>query len=454
MNAELILATLEVNVDAELQVIREEITPLILSHRTRVKRYLDYGTNLIASVNTGEMNSEKDELIKKYIIAGKTLETDLKENRSIVTKSMDLAKKQFTDVENLLSITKTDTIVYECQQIRNRYAQAIVEAEKKRQAEIARKQAKDAECIELKKTIELQFSIHFNSYVAAKKSIFNEKFNKITLETFEKESSWFINTPFAYDINHFNSFKWNVINNYHNDSEFNQILHSVLDVAYTTSCNAYVAELNELRSLLVDNLQSKKNELQSIRDFEIEEQKQKQVAEQLRLEALAADSARQAEIAKHQAENNRLATERQAEQTRINNERIARETAERNQAAAIAAEKQKQAEQAIETKAQVATTVSMFDSVVQSTEAPAAPRINEGWQVSITHPAGALEIFRNWFEKEGVKLSIEKLTDKIDFAVKFTEKEAKKDEKFMIKSNFIKYTPVYKAVNNKEKEVK
>ncbi len=77
------------------------------------------------------------------------------------------------------------------------------------------------------------------------------------------------------------------------------------------------------------------------------------------------------------------------------------------------------------------------------------PETRSGYQITILHQAGAVEIFNFWFQKEGANCTIDEIEKKSIAQMKgFCERVAHKDGE-MIQSKYLKYEPVYKAVNRK-----
>lgn len=448
---EVINQTLEVNIDKELEAVSVQIQPAIVKHRSRVKNALTFGAALLEELRTngGEMTPELDAKFKEYLQKIKVLAASLKDDRAIITKSMDLVREQFTSVENLLD-PKKPTIIAEIERIRNDYAAALALAEKNRLAEIARQQARKEEIIRVKAEIEKQFMTYFNGHLSDKKMKLSSFFNGMTLASFNLQAEQLKNFNFVYDMNHFSAFKFNGISRLDQD-DFSAAFTEVITPLYDIVSATYTTQLTELRATLVDQLKSKENELIQIAEFEKEQEAARIEAERLAEEAKKATEARRADIARIQREEEEKRQARLAELNRMEAERIERERQEAQRIEAERLESERKAAQEAQTKAETEKVMTLFETEIATAETPEIPKIKEGWEIKVENPAGYMELFLNWFNKAGSKLSLEDLDKKLDFTRKFAEKEAIKDETKMLKSNFLKYQPTYKADNRKSK---
>lgn len=445
------LSVLETNIDVELELVKVEIQPAIISHRERVSNALKFGESLINKfMESGEMTPELDAKFKEYIIKINALSKDLKDKRAVFTKTLDLVKEQFTEVENLLDVKKPDTIIAQIQKIRNDYAETIALAEKNRLAEIARNEAKKQDEIRLRSEIEKQFYAYFNKYLTDKKLSLNAIFNQITLNTFQEKSKWFNTLTFAYDLKHFAAFRYSGACTL-SDTEFYALFNDVLNPLFDKCNDAYKNEMNNLRLDLVGNLQSKKNELQSAFEFEQEQIKAKSEQARIEAEQKTASEARRKELEAEMKENKTKQREAKERQEFEEKARVQRESEEKARIESEQREKELNQSLEIEAKAETAKVLTMFDTELQTAGTPELPKIKEGWECSLTNSAGALELFIDWFNKEGKNWDIDKLSKKLDWLFTFANKQALKNESHTGNFKMVKFTPTYKADSRKEK---
>ncbi len=441
----------EINLDSEIDIIKSNVTPILNTHRERVRRALNAGSGIIKQLEAagGEITQEIDANANNYLLKIGIATKELLTSRQEITQAFDLLKKQFTEGENSLDAKKAGTIPYKIQVIRNEYAKQCAEKEKMRLAEIAKQARKKEEGINIKKEIELQLSKFFNTYLLNQKITYTNKFNSITLESFESETKWFENyKSFAYKLSEFQKFAPKVIHNLHTEEEYSKIFVSIMNDQYPILSETYKSEMLKTREEIVIQFQSKQNELIKIAEFEAEQikieeeklriEKEKQTANAARqkeLEALRLDNEVKEKQAKEQAATQAAATK---ERERIENERIAAEQAA----------KEKETTNTIELAGQQASILSMFEGEVEkSINAIEQPKMREGFEIKVHDISAYLELFTYWYKDEGVGLTVEKMDKKLDFVRKYAEKIASKDESKIIKSKSFSYEPIYKAIN-------
>jgi len=77
---------------------------------------------------------------------------------------------------------------------------------------------------------------------------------------------------------------------------------------------------------------------------------------------------------------------------------------------------------------------------------PSSAQVKNSLKIKVTNPAGYMQIFQVWFEREGKGLTGEQIEKKtIGQMVAFCEKTAMKDGE-IINSTFIKYEEDFKAI--------
>jgi hypothetical protein len=223
----------------------------------------------------------------------------------------------------------------------------------------------------------------------------------------------------------------------------------------------YIAEMTLLKDDLIDKLPGKKNELDEIERVRLENERLKAVAAE-------AERKRQAEInaAKDAKEKQRLKdladAEKKKEQARLFEEQerqqrllFEQQQREEQEAARLLQEQEdlKNKNSAdVEAKKQGATTMAMFEAESELVQTVDAPNQRQGFEITVLHPAGYLQIISFYFEREGKNQTVEKLAGmKLESMKTFCEKHAHKTGE-KIDNKFIKYEPTFKAVNKKEKK--
>lgn len=439
-----------VNIETEIDILKTGLLPAIQSHRERASKALSFGQSLIDTYNkTGEMTPELDAKFKDYLIKVADLNKDLKSKREIYTKTFDLIREQFTSVENAIDIKKQDTIIYDIQKIRNDYATAIALAEKNRLAEIAKQEAKKQEIITLRAELEKQFNSYFNKYLTDKKLQLNGIFNDITLNTFNEKSEWLTNLKFAYDLKHLASFRYAGTCTL-DDKEFIDLFNETLNPLGVKAQETYKLEMLDLQAQLIELLPSKRNELVTAFEFEQEQIKAKAEQERIELEQKTANEAQMKLLEAQKKENDRKIQEAKERQEFEDKARLQREQEEKARIEADAKAKELKQRQEIEAKAETDKVLSLFDSEMQVADKSELPKSKEGFESSLVNSAGALELFMYWFNNEGSKWDIERLSKKLEWIFTYANKQALKNEKVTSNFKMVKFTPVFKADTRKK----
>ncbi|MDR0793976.1 MAG: hypothetical protein LBE82_11760 [Chitinophagaceae bacterium] len=403
--------------------------------------------------------SEIDTRSNNFLANASTALKEEKELRAAITQMMDAFKKMFTETENELDKTKAGTITQRVQANRDNCAAEMNKINERKRQEAERKAQKEKETIEIKKAVEVRLSNYFNDYILSQKQKLQNGFNGLKLDDFADVAAGIRLYKPEYRRNHFDAFNASIYSDLNAKDELQLIVDEVKMGKYEAFSETYIAAMTELRNEIVDKLPSKFEELQE----------QKRLADEAAAAAAAAKKAeaeRMVAIAKANAEEKaRLEAEavkareeeakRQAElkrkQDEAEAERKRREAEEAEKIAREAAEAKAKAEQEAELKKQGEQTMIMFNKEAELSEAISEPEARAGYEITIKHPAGYVQIFQYWFENEGKKLPVEKF-GKIDFDKmrSFCEKRAHKTGE-KIDSQFLLYTESFKAVNRKAK---
>lgn len=445
---------------------------VLLANQNRKKSVIDAGNKHLENwkkVNALPDGPEKDanlakvdEMTSSYIEKAKAALMKSKGDREPITQIMTAMAKFFTECENDINIKKEGTVVYDLQKERDKYVSYKIKQKEEQERAIEKEKQKKLERINIVSATELQISSKVNNILTDEKLKMQNFFNNITLETYDTSAQIVRNKVVSPPIGE--ELKKNigiiVINNvciHHIEPEVRTIIDETLaNYNLTNFCNQYQEEILELKNSLVDQLQSKKNELE-------EEKARKEKAEQERLaeveRARLAEEQRQKELleAKSKKEKEELEKQQQLEREKekaaaLEKERLAkeeqenaqkeREERERLENERILAEQQKsqaQAELKIKTDAEGAKTIELFDEIAEKAEI-VTPDSKSSYKIVIKNNGAYLQLALFWFEEGGKKLENEKIEKKtfgqiITWAEAYAKKTGKK-----LESEFLEYT--------------
>lgn len=377
------------------------------SNKERAEKAITVGKNILTAINeAGGLNPDLDARCNKYLVNCRNAKKEMEEIRKPITQLFDQIKKEFTSTENDLDIKKDGTLPFIIQTHRNDYVKQI-EAEKERKRKAAElKLNQDKERVDVKTVIETQLSNYVSNHISERKDKLQESFNNITLENFEKKSLDLKSHKPVYHKAHWIDFKVSIKTEYISQDDVKTIYDEVMGKKDFDLIAAVVeGDLNTFKKELIEKLPSLKSELERIAAAD-DEEKQKIEAEKKKREA--------DEKAKRDAE---------AEAERIKKEEELKSNA--------AAEKADAAMNNLE----------LFEDN--------GPETRSGYEIKILHQAGAVELFTFWFEREGAKCTIEELERKSIGQMKTYCQNLAHKTGDIISSKYLKYEPVYKAVNRK-----
>lgn len=405
------------------------------------------GNKILADIEAaGGINSpELDQRANDFIAKCKQRKGDMNEERKAITQIIDEIKKAFTEQENKLDPTKDGTVANKLQTHRNAYVKRVAEEEKKRKEEAEHLAKLQQERVETKAKIDIELAQYFESHLLSKKQNMQNQFNACTLptiDTFVKKLNDY--QPF-YENAHLLEFKPKTTYFTLDAVEMDALRTSSMAGKYTEFNDRFTNELKSFRQELLDKIPSKR--------IELTEQ------EAARIQAELEEKKRQEEIAKAAGKKKaRLEEEARlakiAEEERLAKQKAEREQREKEEAQRIqdeAAEAQRKAEEEARLKREAELTQTLFDKEVAIQNTTPAPETRTGYKITVTHQAGFAQIFMFWWEKEGVKLPLDKIENtKISQMVAFCEKYAHKNSE-KIESQYVKYEDVYTAINRKAK---
>jgi hypothetical protein len=450
---------------------------VLLANQTRKQKVLEAGNKHLANwqkVNVLPEGPEKDANLAQvdamtaaYIEKAKEALATSKGNREPITQIMTAMAKYFTECENDINIKKEGTVVYALQKERDKYVSYKIKQKEEQELAIEKEKQKKIERINIVSATEVQISTKLNSIIAEQKLKMQNFFNNITLESYEAAAMTVRNKvvvpPVGEDLKkEIGTILINIPCSHHTEPEIRRIIEDTL-TAYnlTNFCNQYQEEVLELKNSLVDQLQSKKNELDEEKALKdkleqdrlaeaermrlAEEQRQKEMAEakskkDKELLEKQQQEQRDKEIAEAQ-EKERLAKE---EQEKAQKEREEREQAENDRILAEQKKSQEQAELKIKTDAEGAKTIELFDELAEKAEI-VTPDSKSSYKIVIKNNGAYLQLALFWFEEGGKKLENDKIEKKsfgqiITWAEAYAKKTSKK-----VESPMLEYTIVHVA---------
>jgi hypothetical protein len=431
---------------------------ILQSNQIRAQKALIVGKNILSAIQEEGITAELDERAKNYLININKALPEMKQERAAVTQIMDELKKMFTEVENQLDPKKSGTVPAQIQVARDTYAKQMAEEAERKRKEAEAAAAKAKQRIELISTIEIKLSNYFNDYLLSKKTKFQQSFNSLELKEFADNAAAIRQYTPCYNKKHFDAFDAGLYSSVFTLEELQALQTEVMAGKYETYNTKYVDEMTSLKKEIVDKLPSKFEELKEqkrLADEAAEAAEKARIAEQKRQEQIAKANAAEKERLEKEAAIARENERKQQEELKKQQDAAAaeqkrREEEEQKKLAAEAEEAKRLAEQEAEMKKQGEQTMVMFEQEAALADS-VAPEARQGFEITVLHQAGYVQIFQLWFENEGKNLPIDKIGNtKLEQMKTWAEKQAHKTGT-KIESKFLKYEDSYKAVNRKAK---
>lgn len=392
---------------SQIQDIAQNGAEVLNTNKERSEKALAVGRNILQAINeAGGLNPELDARCNRYLVNCRTAKKEMEESRKPITQLFDQIKKEFTATENELDIRKDGTVPFVVQNHRNEYVKQIeAEREKKRLAQELELN-KQKERVDIATSVKTQLSAYVQAHIESRKELLQKSFNAITLENFTAKSKDLKELKPVYHKAHWIDFKPVLFPKYLLADEVKAIAQEVVDSKdFDVIAGVVEGDINAFIRELIEKLPSLKNELERIAAANAEEKKALEEA------------------------------------------RAKREADEKAKREADAAEAQRKKEEELKLQAEGEKADAIMDNLELFDDK--GPETRSGYNISILHQAGAVEIFQFWFEREGAKSTIEEIEKKSIGQMKtFCERVAHKDGE-MISSKYLKYEAVYKAVNRK-----
>lgn len=402
--------------EANNEIIKvEEITSImhgapdvISTNQNSVTKCKEAGQALLDTVlGNGTINSDElDKQVALYLDKTKTTLKKINERRTPITQLLTRVAKVFTGFENEIDISKSDTIPYQLQQHRNKYAAHKLSERQRLEEEAKRKLAVENEKVYFRTEYKKELNTFFNSSLTDKLESLQSVFNSMTLENFDTNKSIIVNYLENFDPN-------TLISNY-----IEKVRTTYLSGVDKISIRQKVVQETSQEFTVEYNtrIRARKTELKDLFN-----------SKYLELKELA-EAAKQ-----NQEEHARLQAEK-AERERKEAERRAQEEADRQRKQQEDLERQKQADQ-----------MTNLFSTAAVVNADNQPNIKVTKKIEVLSAAGYVQIYQLWMEREGMFLPNEELAKIHKKMTAYVEKLANGKEEELIKSEYIKYVDDVKA---------
>lgn len=430
----------------ELNIIQQNIASfenagvILATNQSRSAKAQQFGEKLLSELRAagGEMTPELDARMQAFLANCDKAQKEMNESRKPITQTLRAIADAFTSEEAKLDKSRSGTIAYQIQQVRNAYATQLHEAEQKRLREIEQQKAREQELIRLKAEHAAKIASAISEAIIRTKNRIQQSFNEATLETLQEVDQKLRTFDPVLKHTTYSEIQAPVYSAMLAPEEYAATLQAEKEALFPQHAAAYRKELLELALYLIDRVPSKKQELIAVREMELE---------QLRLqdEAAKADEAERAEI------------ERQRQQLKMEQELAEKERQQREQAEK---EKQEQAEreraeaqkQQIEMSKNIDESMTLFNAETETAlSVKDKPEMRTGYEIEALVPAAYLAMFQQWFTLEGQTLTLAQLEKKLSFVKKFCEDIAHKDESKKLAGNLLKYKVTATAVNRRAK---
>lgn len=370
-------------------------------NRTSRDNCVNFGQNILHAIHQQGMDDELDKQAAAFIEKARRTVKVMNERRSPVTKLFDQVRAAYTAVENEIDPTKTGTIGYQLQQLRNQYAaKKRAEEEKRLREEMERRQAEEA-ARKFRMDVEDDFKQKFRDLVNSTLNKITEVDNNLTLENYDNSLALLRSikattedcVPAWIETLHTSRLIPMGIKVADVEKEIKQKLCKQF-------CDQYLSEVGDTVDYTIDRLPSKKANLERMAKADAEE------------------------AARIKAE---MEARQKAEAERMEKERAAREAEEKRKA---------------EMERGAAEIKSLFDG--QAAVAGYQPKTKVTKKINLLNPEGIMPILSLWWSKEGCTLTVEELAKMFKKQIAFCEKLANKEDIF-VRNESVEYVDEVKA---------
>lgn len=365
---------------------------------------LEFGNALLKKIEeNGGMNDQLDAQVADYLVRVGTTLKKINDTRTPVTRLFDDIKKVFTALENDIDKTKTGTLPFRLQALRNAYAkQKFEEAEKKRKEEEARQRA-----IAVKnqyiQDVKNDYRRLISEAISNSCKTLMDLDNNVTLENYQK----------TYD--------------FVDDFQIELPLEWYKELKHTIGIPNIPISIDELRQIEIDVKNELYKEFSEQYLYEIESTKvyvqERLPSKKMNLEKIAKSSPEEAALIKEAMETNNV-----KEAAKMEDERKARELEQQQKAEA----------------AQQMNEMNNLFAMAEAAQPVAKTSVKVSKKIEILNVNGILPIIHMWFSQEGCNLGTDELAKIFKKQITFCEKLANSKDEFIDDKN-IKYVDDVKA---------
>lgn len=364
---------------------------------------LEFGNALLKKIEeNGGLNDELDAQVADYLVRVGTTLKKINDTRTPVTRLFDDIKKVFTALENDIDKTKTGTLPFRLQALRNAYAKQKFEEEERK-----RKEEEERQRIALLKNKYIQdvredYRRLLNEAINHSCRTLTELDNNVTLDNYQKTYQFIDDFQTELPLEWFKNLKHNIgIPNFPiSIEELRQIEVNIKQDLHKEFSEQYLFEIEGTKLYILERLPSKKANLEKIAKANAEE------AARLKAEI-------EANMAKETA--------------RIEEERKQREQ-----------EQQRKSE-----AAQQMNEMNNLFAMAEAAQPVAKTSVKVSKKIEIINTNGILPIIHMWFSQEGCNLGTDELAKIFKKQITFCEKLAKED--IFIEDKNIRYVDDVKA---------
>lgn len=358
---------------------------------------LEFGNALLKKIEeNGGLNDELDAQVADYLVRVGTTLKKINDTRTPVTRLFDDIKKVFTALENDIDKTKTGSLPFRLQALRNAYAKQKFEA-----AERLRKEEEERQRIIAVKNNYIQsvkddYRRLVSEAINSSCKTLMELDNNVTLENYQRTYDFIDDFQTELPLEWYRNLKHTISipNIPISIDELKQIEISVKNELHKEFSEQYLYEIESTKVYVLERLPSKKMNLEKMAKADAEE------------------AARMKEA---------------KEAARMEQERKARELEQQQKAEA----------------AQQMNEMNSLFAMAEAAQPVAKTSVKVSKKIEIVNANGIVPIINMWFAREGVNLELEELCKIFKKQITFCEKLAKED--VFIEDKNIKYVDDVKA---------
>jgi hypothetical protein len=383
---------------------------ILTANETFGEKAVKGAQRLLDTIEAEGMSDDLDAAVNEWQVKAKQAITIMNNRRSPITQIMTKMAKFFTEIEGKIDPAKPDSVYSQLQVKRNAYAKKKAEEQKAKEQEILRNQNVAKEKISFKAEVETHIRRIYGQKLLTFKQHAVKIYDSLTIETEGAVIEGLKAIKINYPVEDFNKIEPEAAVPFYLNLEGRvKIVVEVRDSLYTELSANFRENMEAERDRLLDIVPSRINELKAIAKAGAEQKAEMEAA---------------------------------AEKRRKDNE------LKQQQEAAEQAEKDKAT---IAATTQMETATSLFDTAAQLAEVKeeSATKVRQGYKINVLNVAGVGAMYMFWFEKQGLKLTVEEALKKTGNQQKaFCEKHAHTTGE-MIESIHLQYEEDYKAVASK-----